>query len=241
MTTRQTAAAQQTAAKHFPERIPRQEMQNSVYLDLPGYQTGLHLHFGAGDTTLVISEAALGWNLSQGEGILYPDLMIAFNVDREEAIAAQGIAINYVGKPPEFVMEIASKRTAKNDYTRKRQAYARYGVPEYWRFDPTGDWRYPEPLAGDRLVGREYEPIAIEEIGQGFFRGHSDVLNLDVCWERGQLRWYDPATQVYILTHSDEREGRIAAEEQVRELREERIAAEERVRELEEELRRRSQ
>ena len=227
MTTKRTAATQKPVVQQFPERIPRQEMQNSVYLDLPGYQTGLYLHFGAGDTTLVISEAALGWNLSQREGIFYPDLMIAFNVDRKAAIAAQGIAIDDVGKPPEFVMEIASVRTAKNDYGRKRRGYARFGVPEYWRFDPTGDKRYPEPLAGDRLVGSEYLPIAIEQTGEGVYWGHSDVLNLDICWERGQLRWYDPVTQSYILTHSDEREGRIAAEA--------------RVRELEEEVRRRSQ
>ena len=221
MTTRQTAAMHQPVAKQFPERIPRQEMQNSVHLDLPGYQTGLYLHFGEVDTTLVISEAALGWNLSRREGILYPDLMIAFNVDRAAAIEAQGLAIDDVGKPPEFVLEIASVRTARNDYISKRQGYAAFGVPEYWRFDPTGNQRYPEPLAGDRLVEGEYQPIAIEQTGEGIYRGHSDVLNLDVCWERGQLRWYDPVTQAYILTHSDEREGRIAAEARVRELEEE--------------------
>ena len=234
MTTRQTAAAQKPVAKQFPERIPRQEMQNSVYLDLPGYQTGLYLHLGGEDTTLVISEAALGWNLSQGEGIFYPDLMIAFNIDREAVIAAQGISIDDVGKPPEFVMEIASKRTARNDYGRKREGYARYGVPEYWRFDPTGQERYPEPLAGDRLVGNEYQPIAIEQTGDGLYRGHSDVLNLDVCWEHGQLRWYDPVARAYIMTHNDERAGRIAAEAEAAE-------AQARIRELEEELHRRSQ
>ena len=221
MTTRQPAAKFRLAAAEFPERMPRQEMQNSVYLDLPGYQTGLHLHFGGTETTLVISEAALGWNLSQREGIFYPDLMIAFNVDREAAIAAQGIAIDDVGKAPEFVMEIASKRTARNDYGRKRRGYARYGVPEYWRFDPTGEKRYPDPLAGDRLVGNGYQPISVEQSGDSFYWGHSEVLNLDICWEHGQLRWYDPVAQAYVLTHNDERTGRLAAEARVRELEEE--------------------
>ena len=221
MTTRQSAAKQQPAAAQFPERIPRQEMQNSVHLDLPGYQTGLHLHFGGADTTLVISEAALGWSLSQRDGILYPDLMIAFNVDRAEAIRAQGIAIDDTGKPPEFVMEIASVRTARNDYTVKREGYARYRVPEYWRFDPTGNRRYPEPLAGDLLAEGEYQPISIEQTGVGLYWGHSDVLNLDICWEHGELRWYDPVSQSYIKTHTDEYEARIAAEARVRELEEE--------------------
>lgn len=221
MTTRQPAAKFRPVATEFPERIPRQEMQNSVHLDLPGYQTALHLHFGGADTTLVISEAALGWNLSQREGIRHPDLMIAFNVDRASAIRAQGISIDNTGKPPEFVMEIASKRTARNDYGRKREGYARYGVPEYWRLDPTGEERYPEPLAGDRLAGNEYQPIAIEQTGDGLYRGHSDVLNLDVCWEHGQLRWYDPVAQAYIMTHTDERAGRLAAESRIKELEEE--------------------
>lgn len=234
MTTRQTAATHRPVAKEFPEQLPRREMRNSVYLDLPGYQTGLHLHFGADDTTLVISEAALGWNLSQSEGVFYPDLMIAFNVDRAAVIRAQGIAIDDVGKPPEFVMEIASKRTAARNYGIKRTGYARYGVLEYWRFDPTSEKRYPEPLAGDRLVGSEYQSIAVEQSGEAFYWGHSDILNLDICWDRGQLRWYDPVAQAYILTHGDERARRIAAEAEAAE-------AQRRVKELEEKLYRRSQ
>ena len=211
----------------FPERPPRNNMQNSLSLNYPGYQAALFQHFGASEETLVISEAALGWNLRQRRGILYPDLMIAFNVDSAAALRVQGIAIDDVGKPPEFVLEIASVNTARNDYVNKRDGYAAFGVPEYWRFDPTGGNRYPESLAGDRLVEGEYQPIVIERTGEQMYRGHSSVLNLDVCWEQGQLRWYDPVSQAYILTHNDERAGRIAAED--------------RVRQLEEELRRRSQ
>ncbi len=234
MATRKSAAKSRPAAAVFPERIPRREMQNSVHFDLPSYQIGLHLHYGGADTTLVISEAALGWNLSQREGILYPDLMIAFNVDRAEVIRVQGIAIDDVGKPPEFVLEIASRRTEENDFTDKVEAYARYGVPEYWRFDPTGGSHYPAPLAGDRLIEGEYQEIPVERTGQDLYRGYSSVLNLDVCWERGELRWFDPVSHAYVLTHNDERAGRIAAEAQA-------AAAQARVQELEDELRRRSQ
>ena len=217
----------------FPERPPRNNMQNSLSLDYPGFQTALFQHFGASESILVISEAALGWNLRQRRGILYPDLMIAFNVDRAAALRVQGIAIDDVGKPPDFVLEIASVSTARNDYVDKRDGYAAFGVPEYWRFDPTGGNRYPESLAGDRLVEGEYHPIPIERTGEELYRGHSAALNLDICWEHGQLRWYDPVNQSYILTHNDEREGRLAAEAEV-------ASAQARVRELEEELRRRS-
>jgi hypothetical protein len=64
---------------------------------------------------------------------------------------------------------------------------------------------------------------------------------LDLCWEHGQLRWFDPVSQRYLLTHDDDAEGRIAAEAQLDVERQARVAAEARVRQLEEELRRRSQ
>ena len=117
--------------------------------------------------------------------------------------------------------------TALNDYTTKRVGYAAFGVQEYWRFDPTGGERYPAGLAGDRLVDGEYQPATVAQVEEGEYRGHSEVLNLDLCWEHGQLRWFDPVSQRYLLTHDDDAEGRIAAEA--------------RVRQLEEELRRRSQ
>ncbi len=61
-------------------------------------------------------------------------------------------------------MEIASKRTGRNDVENKPARYAALGVSEYWRFDETGDF-HGTKLAGNRLVEGQYEPIAIEEIG----------------------------------------------------------------------------
>ena len=233
MTTKRPAPPSYGPTEQFPERPPRVDIQNSLYLDYPGFQPALAQHFGSRDTTLVISEMPIGRNISQRRGLLYPDLLIAFNVDQEEAIERRGFAIDVQGKPPDFVLEIASLNTAENDYTRKRTGYAAYAVSEYWRIDHTGGQYYPSGLAGDRLVGGEYQPINIIRLEEGVYRGRSVVLNLDLCWEHGQLRWYDPVSRSYILTHSDEREGRIAAEAQC-------DAAEARVRQLEEELRRRS-
>ena len=91
-------------------------------------------------------------------------------------------------------------------------------------------------------------------------RGRSAVLNLDLCWEHGMLRWHDPATQTYLRTYDaseagliaaeSERDaeraawlaadaGRIAAESERDAEREARLAAEARIRILEQELRRR--
>lgn len=246
MTARHTAIPSSGLAKQFPERPPRNNMQNSLYLNYPSHQTALVRHFGATDTTLVISEMPVGWNVRQRAGLLYPDLLIAFNVDRAAAIAQRGYAIEERGKPPDFALEIASVNTARNDDIGKREGYAALGIPEYWRFDPTGGEYYRAPLAGDRLIDGEYHPITIApitivETGEGGYWGHSDALNLALCWEQGELRWYDPVSQRYIRTHDDEADERIAAEAQRDAEREARIAAEARIRQLEQELGRRSQ
>ena len=57
-----------------------------------------------------------------------------------------GYVIEEVGKPPDFVLEIASESTGRADYTSKRDAYAGYGVGEYWRFDSTGGEYHDAPL-----------------------------------------------------------------------------------------------
>ena len=126
-----------------------------------------------------------------------------------------------LGKPPDFVLEVASIRTADNDVTGKRRDYADFGIPEYWRFDPTGRERYDAPLAGDRLAQGSYQPVEVIELEPGHLHGHSEVLNLDPCWDHGQLRWYDPVAGEHRRTFNEEREGRLAAEARVRELEEE--------------------
>ena len=222
------------ALEKFPDFPPRDDMQNSLHLDDPAHQAALTEHLGNYDTTIVLSEIPVRWIPSQRVGHRIPDLMVAFNVNRAQAVEQNGYSIQNQGKPPDFVLEIASVRTAENDYTNKRRDYANFGIPEYWRFDPTKGKRYDAPLAGDLLVNGEYQPIEIVEISPDHLHGYSGILNLYVCWDHGKLRWYDPAAGQHLMTFAEEREGRIAE-------REGREAAEARVRELEEELKKRQE
>ncbi len=245
MTSKQTApplyASKYPPERQFPERPRRTDMQNVRFREQPGHQTALIRHLGSPDTTLVFGDIPVRHSFQPGLSagrLRYPDLLVAFNADPAEAIARRGFAIEDQGKPPDFVLEIASLHTALNDYTTKRIDYASFGIPEYWRFDNTGGDYYPEPLAGDRLVGSAYRPITIIQTDEARYWGHSDALNLDLCWEYGQLRLYDPVARRYLATHDEEADGRIAAERQLADERESRIAAESRLRQLEEELRR---
>ena len=209
------------ALEVFPYFPPRDDLQNSLFLDGPAHQAALEAHLGNRETTIVLSEIPVRWTPSQQEGHRIPDLLIAFGVDREQAVVQNGYSIRDLGKPPDFVLEVASVRTADNDVTGKRRDYAAFGIPEYWRFDPTGGRRYDAPIAGDRLVNGAYLPVEISEVEPGHLHGHSDILNLDPCWDNGQLRWYDPETGQHLRTFLEEREGRIEAEARVRELEEE--------------------
>lgn len=203
----------------FPDFPSRDDMQNFLNLYLQGSPMALIQHLGNPDTTLVMCEVPLYWYPSSLSRI--PDLMVAFNIQDEAVVRRRGYSIEEQGKPPDFVLEVASPTTARNDYGRKRLDYAAFGISEYWRFDPTGGEWHDAALAGDRLVEGSYQSIDILRTDEGHLWGHSDVLNLDLCWEYGRLRWWGPATQRYLPTHEEEVEARRAAEARVRELEEE--------------------
>ncbi len=102
-------AAQQLKVERFPVFPPRGDMLNPIHLHLPGHQTALIFHFGDSPTTLVLSEVPIGWRHDQSRrGILIPDLLVVFDVDRDAIIDRRGYAIEEWGKPPDFVLEVAS-------------------------------------------------------------------------------------------------------------------------------------
>ena len=149
---------------------------------------------------LVMQEGYLCRHAGEARGAPAPDCIVAFDllVPPAEIIAANGYIISEVGKPPDFVLEVASRSTGRRDYTVKRILYATYGVVEYWRFDPTGGDFHDAALAGDRLVNGEYRPIRIYRMAGGGFRGYSAALDLELRWEMGRLRFWDPSTRDYL-------------------------------------------
>ena len=193
-------------------------------------------HFGNRETTLVEADR---WMVASPSTDLadarQPDLLIAFDVKPAVYEANNGYVVSEQGKPPDFVIEIASESTASIDVGEKRDHYAALGILEYWRFDKTGEF-YGARLAGDRLVGGAYQPIPIDEMRDGNLRGYSAVLNLIVRWEQGQLGWYGPGTEHHIATLDSER-ARADGERQARVAAEARAEnAEARIRELEQRL-----
>ena len=147
------------------------------------------------DDVFVSNLVFISYDVTNGNARVQPDLFIAFGVD---AGAIRENLPNFwiweTGKAPDFVMEVASPSTAANDLGRKRDLYARLGVTEYWRFDPTGEDLYGQPLAGDRLDGGHYEPCEIIVGSDGSQRSHSALLDVDFLWDGQAFDVLDPST-----------------------------------------------
>ncbi len=238
MTTLKTTGSQ--SRFRLPDPPPREpdEMTSVKHLTVTGSAHYLIRHFGNSDATLVTAELYISQSPRSGRrGRRRPDLLIAFDVDPAAYYRSNGYVIAEQGKPPDFVLEVASESTAETDLGAKRDDYAAFGIPEYWRFDETGEY-YGERLVGECLVEGEYRSIPIEQSSEDTLQGHSDVLDLDIRWHDGQLEWYDPATDRHIVTADDERQARIEAEARADDERQARVESDARVRELEDELRR---
>jgi len=135
------------------------------------------------------------------------------------------------GPMPQFVLEVASESTWRDDVAEKRDLYALAGVQEYLVFDPTGTF-LAERLRGWRVGqdGWQGWPPAVQPDGQVAW--HSAVLGLSVRAEGPLLRFAHPVLGPLPLrrevalrlrdaeqAHESERKAREAAEQALADLR----------------------
>lgn len=109
-----------------------------------------------------------------------PDVFVAFDVDgrpREKWV------VDFEGKGPDWVMEVHVGGDRKKDMVHHPEFYASLGIPEYFVVDRARErlygWRLSSPTA------RTYKPVLAQA---GRYR--SDVLDLEIALEHGQLRFY---------------------------------------------------
>ena len=214
-----------------PEREPDEDMTSFKHLAKAGNAYLLAEHLGNPETTLIEADRWIvpdqHFNQAQAQR---PDMLVAFEVDPAIYDANNGYVVSEQGKPPDFVLEVASASTGDADLNEKRDFYETIGVLEYWRFDETGEF-HGERLAGERLGedGR-YRPIGMGLDTAEVMRGYSAALGLSLRWQGGQLAFCVADMGQPIATLADERARTEAAEAQ-------RVSAEARIRELEDLLR----
>ena len=97
-------------------------------------------HFATQPDTLARAPCVVAYDPQNLNRRVEPDLLVAYGVDSVPIMRRNGYIIWEVGKPPDFVMEVASETTHRRDTGFKRDLYASLGISEYWRVDPTG-WR----------------------------------------------------------------------------------------------------
>ena len=160
-----------------------------------------------------------------------PDVLVAFGLGTDSRWAYK---VWEEGKPPDWVLEVATPRSEADDRGYKWDYYAAMGIPEYWLFDAKGNV-YPRGtprLQGLQLVDGEYRPLASRLVeGERVIR--SEALGLDVLMDGNLLRFREPATGENILRRPELRaaiahDQRRAAEARAKtaKLRAERIAFE---------------
>ena len=141
-------------------------------------------------------------------------------------------------KAPDFVLEVASRNTWKEDVGPKRAIYAAMGVREYWLFDPKNEYFDPQ-LQGLVLADGVYRPLpARVEAGRRTLS--SAELGLDLRVEGGNLVFRKAASGEPLPTYGEqqadlrrERAGRRTVEDALEREAAARRAAEARVAELE--------
>ena len=155
---------------------------------------------------------------------LSPDVCVAIGVANRHH---SSYVVWEEGKPPDFVLEVASPWSRKQDADEKPGQYAKMGVREFFLYDPEGE---PESaVSGFELCGGrggEYKPLPREQLPEGAVGVRSEVLDLYLCTKPpgpepldGSLSWYDPAAGEFLPQRYELAEGKRRAEARAREAR----------------------
>ena len=136
---------------------------------------------------------------------LAPDCFVAIGVNKAEVLEDWSYFVWRAGKMLDFVMEIASRSTAKNDLGDKYRKYESLGVGEYWMMDPSGGEFYGKPLMGFVNVDGAFVPIPVDESADGDVTGYCAILDLTFRWiaERNEFRIVDPHTGEEFVTYME--------------------------------------
>ena len=197
-------------AVEYPESDGKPLAENDPQLHAIHYAFGaLLLRYQDRSDVYVSADLLVYYEEGNPRVSVVPDVFVVFGVENR---MRGNYKVWEEGKGPEFVLEVASRSTWREDVERKPEVYAALGVREYFLFDPT--WEYLVPrLQGHRLVDGAYEwRPAMESIDRTLTM-HSEVLGLELRAKAGgELRFHDPATGETLLSHGEVHLAHRAAE-----------------------------
>ena len=193
------------AAVDYPSSDGKPLAENDAQLAAILYAVGaLRVYFAGRADVYVSGDLLIYYEEGNSRASVVPDAFVVFGVEDR-------VRMNYKvweeGKGPEFVLEVASRSTWREDVGPKLGVYAGLGVKEYFLYDPRGEYLSPR-LQGHRLVGGVYErQVAVESIDRTLAM-RSETLGLELRAKGGELRFRDPATGRNLLSHHEEHAAR---------------------------------
>jgi Uma2 family endonuclease len=207
----QTIVYQESDGKPMAETdVHRNLMVDLIHMlehhfrDAPFYVSGnLMLYYEEGDTKKSVS----------------PDVFVVHGVEKKRRRTYLTWA---EGKTPDFVLEVASQSTYKEDLGRKKALYeAVLEVKEYYIYDPEEVINDPEGKISSNFVGYRLVDGVYREIDFVCSRLPSRVLGLELGEHDGVLRLYDPVRAKWLHPLSE----RVQQEADARQTAEARCAA----------------
>ena len=211
------------AAVDYPSSDGKPLAENDAQLHAILYAVGaLRVRYGDRPDVYVSGDLLVYYEEDNPRVSVAPDAFVVFGVEDRQRMSYK---VWEEGKGPDFVLEVASPNTWREDVERKPGVYAGLGVSEYFLFDPMGEHLSPR-LQGYRLVDGAYEPLVVVESIDRTLTLASEVLGLELRAKGEEMRFHNPATDETLLSYAEEHAAR-------REEAAARQAAEARVAELE--------
>ena len=138
------------AAIEYPSGDGKPMAENDAQLLAMLYAIGaLRVYYRDRADVYVSGDLLMYYEKGNPKASVAPDVFVVFGVEDR---VRERYLVWKEGKGPDFVLEVASKSTWREDLGPKREVYARLGVKEYWQYDPTGKYFTPV-LQGLRLAG----------------------------------------------------------------------------------------
>ena len=181
------------------EKVPQSSRQTIVIVESISC---LVQHWRERPDVFVGSDQFIYWRRDK-PGVA-PDVFVAFGVAKRHHTS---YVVWEERKPPDFVLEVLSRSSRRQDREDKLDLYAEMAVPEYFWFDPED--KADPALAGFDLHGGAYEPLPEETVAEGVVGIRSKVLGLCLCVRPTPsvfdcpLRWYDLAAGKFLRVPSE--------------------------------------
>ena len=173
----------------------------------------LENHFRQRPEVYVSGDILMYYVERQPQKVVAPDALVTFGMGQKPRLTYK---VWEEGKVPDFVMEMRSKTTYRNDLGEKMELYASLGIRDYVLYDAEGLY-LPTPLMGFTLVDSRY--VAISPHADGGI--YSAALGLAFRLRDTHLEIYDPVSEARLQTPAEAAEARAeTAEAEAAQLRE---------------------